>query len=75
MYKVLRDFVDLADDNHLYHKGDDYPRAGVEVGKERLAELSTSANKCHVPLIEAIDEPEEEEAAKESKPKKAKKKE
>lgn len=74
MYKVLKDFVDLEDDNYLYHKGDVYPRDGVEVGNERLLELSTKDNKIGEILIEAVDEPKKE-VAKEAKPKKAKKKE
>lgn len=74
MYKVLKDFVDLKDDNFLYHKGDVYPRDGVEVKNERFLELSTKNNKIGEILIEAVDEPKKE-VAKETKPKKAKKKE
>ena len=74
MYKVLKDFIDLKDDNYLYHKGDVYPRDGAEIGNERLLELSTKDNKIGEILIEAVDEPKKE-ATKEAKPKKAKKKE
>ena len=74
MYKVLKDFIDLKDDNFLYHKGDIYPRDGAEVGDERLLELSTKNNRIGEILIESVDEPKKE-VAKEAKPKKAKKKE
>ena len=36
---------DLEDNNHLYRKGDDYPREGLEVSKKRIKELSSDKNK------------------------------
>lgn len=62
MYKVIKAFADLQDGNHTYSVGDRFPRCGVEVGKERIAELSGRENKQGVPLI------------KEEKPAKAKRK-
>lgn len=53
MAKVIHEFLDLQDNNHYYQVGDTFPRKGVEVSKERMVELSTSANKIGVPLIEA----------------------
>lgn len=52
MAKVIHEFLDLQDNSHYYGVGDTFPRKGVEVSKERFAELSTSANKIGVPLIE-----------------------
>lgn len=49
-YKVIKDFMDLQDENHIYRKGDKYPRKG-RVKKERAEELASSANKIGVPLI------------------------
>lgn len=59
MYKVLRMFRDLKDNNHVYHVGDKYPHDGImEVSEKRLLELSTDANRRHVPLIAKVeDEP------------------
>ena len=53
MYKVIHEFLDLQDNNHYYAVGKTFPRRGVKVSKERIEELSTSANKIGVPLIEA----------------------
>ena len=52
MYKVIKSFTDLQDDNHLYQVGDTFPREGKEVTEVRLQELSSTANKQRVPLIE-----------------------
>lgn len=51
MYKVIKFFVDLQDNNHPYNVGDVFPRKGHEVTEERLAELAGSDNKQGVPLI------------------------
>lgn len=56
MYKVLRDFADLQDNKHLYRTGDIYPRAGLNVSSERVAELVSEKNKMGTALIRAIDE-------------------
>ena len=55
MYKVIRFFRDLQDKNHAYHVGDSFPHDGVKVSEERLVELSTDANRRHVPLIEKVE--------------------
>ncbi len=56
MYKVLRMFRDLKDNNHVYHVGDKYPHDGImEVSEKRLLELSTDANRRHVPLIAKVE--------------------
>ena len=55
MYKVIKLFADLQDNNHVYNSGDTFPRYGVEVTEERLAELASCNNKQGVPLIEKVD--------------------
>lgn len=65
MYKVIRFFRDLQDKNHAYHVGDSFPHDGVKVSEERLVELSTDANRRHVPLIEKVDEVVEAESVAE----------
>ena len=56
MYKVIKSFYDLKDNNHVYSVGDTFPHNGVEVGAERIAELSSDKNRMGVPLIEKIAE-------------------
>jgi len=53
MYKVIKFFVDLQDNNHPYKPGDTFPREGKEVTAERLAELAGDKNKQGCPLIVA----------------------
>lgn len=67
MYKVIKLFSDLQDKNHVYNVGDTFPRPGLAVNPERLAELSGSENKQGTPLIERVEE-------KKGAPKKAAKK-
>lgn len=64
MYKVLRFFMDLKDKDHPYNVGDTYPREGLEVSAERIAELSGSDNKHGCPIIEKVEEPENKTPAK-----------
>ena len=56
MYKVIRSFTDLQDNNYAYYVGDTFPHNGVEVDSERIAELASDKNRLGVPLIEAIEE-------------------
>jgi hypothetical protein len=69
MYKVIRYFIDLQDNNHPYNVGDKFPRTGVKVSAERLAELAGSGNLQGMPLIAK----EAEEAPKKAPAKRAKK--
>lgn len=55
MYKVIKYFVDLQDNNHEYQAGDTFPRAGLVVTEERLSELAGSENKQGVPLIQLVE--------------------
>lgn len=83
MYKVVKLFTDLQDDNYKYEVGDEYPRLGLKPSLARIKELSGSDNKQHTPLIEEVTEEvgSEEVAAEaeakteaEAKPKRSKKK-
>ena len=56
MYRVIKSFRDLKDNNHVYSVGDTFPRNGGEAGAERVAELSSDKNLQGVPLIEEIAE-------------------
>lgn len=47
MYKVIKHFIDLHDNDHSYNEGDIFPREGVDVSKERIEELAGSNNKQH----------------------------
>ncbi|PEN09674.1 hypothetical protein [Bacillus pseudomycoides] len=53
-YEVLKDFTDLQDDNHVYHKGDHYPHKG-RTKKERVEELSGNDNLIGEPLIKELE--------------------
>lgn len=55
-YKVISFFTDLQDNDYPYHEGDTYPREGVIVTKERIAELRGSENKQGRPLIKGVRE-------------------
>lgn len=57
MYKVIKHFCDLQDKNHSYNEGDIFPREGLEVSEERLAELAGNKNRQGRPLIEFVEEP------------------
>lgn len=69
MYKVVKFFTDLQDNNHAYNAGDIFPREGVTVTEGRIAELAGSDNKQGQPLIAEV----KEAAPKKAAPKKAKK--
>ena len=56
MYKVIKRFRDLKDNNHAYSVGDTFPHNGVDVGAERIAELASDKNRLGVPLIEGVAE-------------------
>ena len=56
MYKVIKSFTDLRDNNYAYYVGDTFPHNGVEVGAERIAELASDKNRRGIPLIEEVSE-------------------
>lgn len=57
MYIVIRDFCDLQDRNYLYHEGDEFPRHGIKVSKDRINELSSAANATQSALIREVVDP------------------
>lgn len=54
MYKVIKSFTDMQDNDFLYNVGDTYPRAGFEVLPSRIKELASKRNRQGVPLIEEV---------------------
>lgn len=66
MYRVIRYFTDLQDNDYAYNVGDVYPRQGMSVSDERFAELASAENRQKTPLIEAVDEPDAEVTAKDA---------
>lgn len=70
-YKVVKNFADLQDNNHVYFAGDTFPRKGAKASNERIAELASTANKRREILIEAV----KESVKAEKKPKKSNKRE
>ena len=74
MYKVIKHFVDLQDNNYRFNVGDEFPRKGAEVTLGRIDELAGNYNKQGVPLIEkeppdsTKEEPKQEEETTEEEP-------
>ena len=66
MYRVIKHFVDLQDDNYKYDVGDTYPRKGLNVLQSRINELASNKNRQGVPLIDEIPEKVEEPKKKKS---------
>lgn len=67
MYKVIKHFTDMQDNNHPYNVGDEYPRKGFSVLQSRLNALASADNRQGCPLIEEVEEPKVEEPKKKSK--------
>lgn len=57
MYKVISSFADIQDNRHIYKAGDVFPRKGLKVSDERIAELSSDKNRRGFPLIEMENTP------------------
>ncbi len=55
-YKAIHYFKDLQDDAHAYKAGNTYPRRGLKVSEERIAELLSSENKQGRPVIEKVED-------------------
>jgi hypothetical protein len=66
MYKVVKLFTDLQDNNHKYQVGDEYPRLGLKPSLARIRELSSDENRQKTILIKEVDEFEEENTKDES---------
>ena len=55
-YKVVEYFEDLQDNCRPYDVGDVFPADGNIVTAERIAELASTQNRRHIPLIEEVTE-------------------
>lgn len=66
MYRVIKAFVDLQDNNYKYDINDIYPRKGLNVLQSRINELASNKNLQKTPLIEEIPEVEEKPKKKKS---------
>lgn len=55
MYRALCEFHDLTDGNRRYGAGETFPRPGLDVSADRLAELSGTGNKLGRAVIEAVE--------------------
>ena len=60
MYRVIKYFTDLQDNDHEYNVGDIYPHNKKKVSASRIKELATDKNRRGVPLIEEVEESKEE---------------
>lgn len=68
MYRVTEYFTDLQDNGYSYNVGDTFPREGVTVTADRIKELSTSANRRGIALIEEVRGAEETAQPEEAAP-------
>ena len=75
MFRVIKLFTDLQDDNYMYEVGDEYPRLGMKPSLARIKELSGSDNRQGTPLIEEVEDLEEEPKKKAPKKRASKNKE
>ena len=70
MYRVIKAFTDMQDDNYAYDPTNParntYPRKGLHVLQSRINELASSKNRQGVPLIEEIPEKVDEPKKKKS---------
>lgn len=64
MFIVLKRFKDLQDNSFVYEEGDTYPRKGIVVDDERLAELMSDKNKRGEPLIKSVIEKKQKKTKK-----------
>lgn len=75
MYKVIRYFTDIQDNDHAYNVGDVFPhdKCGYPVSEKRLAELASRNNLQKTPLIRYVSVEKVEDAPKKPATKRAKK--
>ena len=52
MYRVIKYFTDLQDNDFAYDVNDEYPRKGLSVSPSRIREQTKKKNRQGVPLIE-----------------------
>lgn len=67
-YEVIHFFTDLRDYDHAYNVGDEFPRQGVSVSDERLAELSGNGNRQGKPLIRLVSGTDNQKSEDEQDP-------
>lgn len=68
-YIVKTPFADLEDGRRYYLAGEKFPRDGLTVSDERLAQLAGSDNLMGFPLIEKVEDAAEHiESVEISKP-------
>ena len=60
-YVAVMRFADLKDAGRIYEAGENYPRPGLDVAPERIAELAGSDNRMGYPLIKRTETPVEPE--------------
>ena len=60
MFRVIKHFTDMQDNDFSYQVGDEYPRKGMSVLPSRINELAGKKNRQGCPLIEEIPEKVEE---------------
>lgn len=51
MLLCVTEFADMTDNGYVYRPGDAFPRSGVEVNEERVAELMSNTNRLGVPVV------------------------
>ena len=51
IYEVLISFTDSKDSNHVYWRGDAYPRLGAKLDAKRLEHLQGDKNAFKTPVI------------------------
>lgn len=71
MYKVIKHFTDMQDNNFAYNVGDEFPRKNFSVLPSRINELASDKNRQGCPLIEEIPDIEEKPEKKTKSTKKA----
>lgn len=67
MFRVVKLFTDLQDDDYKYEVGDEYPRLGLKPSLARIKELSGSDNRQGTPLIEEVEDLEPKKKKRASK--------
>ena len=71
MYKVIKYFTDMQDNNFVYQVNDEYPRKGLSVLPSRIRELASDKNRQGCPLIKEIPDIEDKPEKKTKSTKKA----
>lgn len=54
MYRVVSDFYDTKNNDHLYKVGDKYPVSGSKPSKARIEELAMGKNDFNRVFIEEV---------------------